>query len=165
MTSMLAALAVARELPLFLVPACPPVPALTYAPAAVGWQVVVLSGLDVLMGIACIGILGSILRWTADDIAPLRWLWMALIMLGFLASSAGLYIAFANKVHSQAVDNWLAQAAHISRDCITTASMSPSLMASTTRLSIELGGAAITFIALGVLGAAIERRRARPEKS
>ncbi|HEX9055920.1 MAG TPA: hypothetical protein VF818_00170 [Ktedonobacterales bacterium] len=138
---------------------CPAVPALSYAPADVGWWPIVLSALDLVAGVACIGIVGNVLRWSSDDRAPLRPLWMALIMLGFGTSAAGLYIAFANKAHTQAVDAWLIQASRFSRDCVASASMSPNITASTTMLSIKIGILALVIIVLGIAGAAIERRR------
>lgn len=138
---------------------CPPVPPLSYAPTAVGWAAVLLSVVDLAAGVACVGIVGSALRWSADDHAPLRRLWMALIMLGFLASAAGLYISFANRAHAIAVNAWLTQAGHISPTCLSTSSMSPNLIADTTTLGIQLGGVALALIAIGVLGAVIERRR------
>jgi hypothetical protein len=138
---------------------CPPAPALSYAPADVGWSTLILSALALAAGIACIGVLGGTLRWSADDRAPLRPLWMALIMLGFAASAAGFYLANANRVHDRAVDAWIIRVAHAPHECMVATGMSPSLTASTTPLSIQLGAAALALIALGVAGAVIERRR------
>lgn len=143
---------------------CPPVPPLSYAPTNVGWAAVLVSAVDVAAGVACIGIVGNMLRWTADDHAPLRWLWMAFIMLGFLASAAGLYVSFANRAHAMAVEAWLTKAAQASPQCVASASMSVNLTANTTTLGIQLGGVALALIALGVVGAIIERRRITPKR-
>jgi hypothetical protein len=143
---------------------CPPVPPLSYAPADVGWAAVLVSAVDVAAGVACIGIVGNLLRWTADDHAPLRWLWMAFIMLGFVASAAGLYVSFANRAHAMAVDAWLSQAAHVSPQCVASGSISVNLTANTTALGIQLGGVALALIGLGVVGAIIERRRITPKR-
>lgn len=143
---------------------CPQVPMLSYAPGDVGWGAVALSLVDLAAGVACVGVVGSILHWSADDRAPLRPLWMALIMLGFAASAAGIYIAYANHAHTQAINAWLSQLAQAPRSCATGISMTPSLTASTISLSIGLGSAALALIALGIAGAVIERRRNRPAK-
>jgi hypothetical protein len=139
--------------------ACPPPPALTYAPWDVGWVGALLAVVDLLAGVACIGIVGNVLRWSVDDRALLRPLWMALILLGFAASAAGLYIGFANRAHSRAVDAWYIRAAQVSGQCLKTQSGSPNLVASTVTPSIELGALAIALIVVGVVGAWLERRR------
>jgi Zn-dependent protease with chaperone function len=138
---------------------CAVVPRLSYAPWDVGWAGVVLCALVAAAGVACVGLLGTALRWTADDPAPLRPLWMVLIVAGFLASAAGLYLALANEVHARAVTAWLTQA---SAACISAMSKSPNFYTSSLTGSVQLGAVAIACIALGVGGAAIERRRARP---
>jgi hypothetical protein len=141
---------------------CGPVPALSYAPGAVGWGPVVLCLLDVAAGVACVGLVGGALRWTADDRAPLRGLWVGLIVLGFTASAGGLYLAFANQAHQREVARWMQQA---SPTCVDLAAKSPNLAASTTTLSIVLGGVALALMLLGVVGAVVERRGAGPTAS
>jgi hypothetical protein len=138
---------------------CPAAPALSYAPWDVGWVAALLSLVSLLAGIACIGIVGNLLHWTADDRAPLRPLWMALIALGFTASAAGLYIGLANRAHVIAVDAWLLRAAQASLTCLKSQSASPNITASTVTLSIQMGALAIVLIVAGVVGAVLERRR------
>jgi hypothetical protein len=142
---------------------CPPVPPLSYSPMVVGISPIILGVLDVAAGVACVGIVGNLLHWTADDHAPLRWLWMVLIVAGFAASAAGLYIGFANRVHQRAVETWLTQAAEVSASCLRAQSRSPNLFASTVTLSIQLGVVAIALITLGIVGAILERRGAMPK--
>lgn len=139
--------------------ACPPAPALSYAPQDVGLAGALLSVVDLAAGIACVGIVGSLLRWSADDHAPLRPLWMALIVLGFAASATGLYLGFANRAHTLAVESWLVRAAEVSITCLKSQSASPNLMASSVTFSIELGVVSIALIVVGILGAVVERRR------
>lgn len=141
---------------------CPAVPLVSYAPVAVGWDTLVLCALGLGAGVACVGVVGSLLRWTADDMAPLRPVWMALIAFGFLASSAGLYVARANQVHDNAVYAWLLQA---SRACLAAEGRNANLTASGTPFSLELGVLALALIGLGTAGAVWERRqtRKRPE--
>jgi hypothetical protein len=104
---------------------------------------------------------GSRLDWMADDPAPLRPAWSGLIVLGFLASAAGLYLAFANQAHARAVKQWLE---HATVACVQGASSPPNLAnlnASSTALSVQVGVVALVFIVGGVLGAVVERRRTK----
>jgi hypothetical protein len=140
--------------------ACPPPPALSYAPQDVGLAGVLLSLVDLAAGVACVGIVGNLLHWTADDHAPLRPLWMALIVLGFASSATGLYFGFANRAHTLAVENWLVRAAEVSLTCLKSQSASPNIVASSVTFSIQLGAVAIVLIVVGILGAVVERRRA-----
>src|SRR5215467_13815046 len=82
---------------------CTGVPPLSYMPSDVGWAAVLLCAVDILAGVAGVGLLGSALKWTADDPAPLRALWTVLILLGFLTSAGGLYLGLANRAHERAV--------------------------------------------------------------
>jgi hypothetical protein len=141
---------------------CPPTPPLSYAPADVGWVPALLCLVNVLAGVACVGVLGGWLNWSADDRAPLRPLWTGAIVLGFLASAAGLYVAFANQSHARAVKFWLE---HTNAACMKASGTGihvSNLSASTTRLSVEVGVVALVLIAIGIGGAVIERRRGRP---
>ena len=141
--------------------ACAPVPVLSYAPTVVGWAPVLLSLINVLAGVACVGIVGSRLSWSADDRALLRPLWIGLIVVGFMLSAAGLYIAFANQTHDRAVKLWLERA---SSSCLAGATSGSNLMnlnASTVHLSVQAGIVALVLIAAGVGGATLERRRAK----
>jgi hypothetical protein len=138
--------------------ACAP-PSLSYAPWDVGWAAAVLCALAVGAGVACIGLVGGRLRWTADDRAPLRPLWIALIIAGFTASAAGLYVAFANQAHAHAVAVWVVQS---SRACLMIAGRSANLTVNTLPLSLDLGVAALALIALGVGGAVLEWRLGKP---
>ncbi|HEX9412168.1 MAG TPA: hypothetical protein VF916_01570 [Ktedonobacterales bacterium] len=142
--------------------ACPPVPALSYAPSVVGWAPLLLALINVLAGVACVGVVGSRLSWSADDRAPLRPLWIGLIALGFVASAAGLYIAFANQVHDRAVKLWLERASSSCLAVATSGSNLTNLNASTVRLSVQVGIVALVLIAAGVGGAIFERRRVKP---
>ena len=137
---------------------CPTAPALSYTPWDIGLAGALLSVVNLLAGVACIGIVGNLLRWSVDDRAPLRPLWMALIALGFASSAAGLYIGFANRAHAIAIDAWLVRAAQVSIGCLRSQSASPNIVASTVTLSIQLGALAIVLIVIGVVGAVIERR-------
>lgn len=137
---------------------CTGVPPLSYMPWDVGWAAVLLCAVDILAGVAGVGLLGSALKWTADDPAPLRALWIVLILVGFITSAGGLYLGLANQAHVRAVHLWLSQS---SAACIAEMSRSPNLYASSVSGSIELGGAALALIVLGISGALIERRRAR----
>jgi hypothetical protein len=119
---------------------------------------------SVLAGVACIGIVGNVLQWSADDRAPLRPLWMALILVGFVSSAVGLYIGFANRVHVMAVDAWYIRAAQVSGVCLKSQSGSVNITASSATFSIELGVLAITLITLGIIGAWLERRRGRKSR-
>lgn len=159
MSTVLTALTLVRAT--VLTPSCPPVPVFSYAPWVVGWWVVALGVLDILAGVACVGLLGGRLRWTADDHAPLRALWDGLIVVGFATSAAGLYVAIANRVHDQAVSTWLA---HAPATCITAAETNPSLVVSTVGVSMRLGLLALALIALGIVGAVIEYVRGRGAK-
>ena len=141
--------------------ACPPTPPLSYSPADVGWVPALLCLVNVLAGVACVGVLGGWLNWSADDRAPLRPVWISTIMLGFLASALGLYIAFANRSHARAVTYWLE---HTSAACmkeVGTGVHLSNLSASTASLSVIVGVVALALIALGIGGAIFERRRAR----
>lgn len=138
--------------------ACPPVPPLAYTPMVVGWDTLALCVLGLAAGVACVGVVGSLLRWTADDVAPLRPIWMGLIALGFAASSTGLYVARANQVHAGAVNTWVMSA---SRACLADAARSANLTASSTAFGLELGVVALALIALGTAGAIWERRQSR----
>jgi hypothetical protein len=160
---MLAAL-VAPGLALAPALACPPTPPLSYWPADVGWVPAVLCVTNVLAGVVCVGVLGGWLSWSADDRAPLRSVWIGAIVLGFLASAIGLYIAFANQSHARAVKDWLA---HTSASCMKatgTGMHVGNLSASTTRLSVEVGVVALVLIVIGIGGAIVERRRGRPRQ-
>jgi hypothetical protein len=140
---------------------CPPTPPLSYLPADVGWVPALLCLVNILAGVACVGVLGGWLNWTADDRAPLRPLWIGAVGLGFLASAAGLYIAFANQSHTRAVRYWLE---HTSATCMKATGTGihvSNLSASTTRLSVEVGLVALALIAFGIVGAILERRRGR----
>ena len=137
--------------------ACSPVPALSYAPADVGWFALVLSVVDVLAGVACVGLVGNLLKWSSDDPAPLRGIWIALIVLGFLASAAGLYIDLANQAHIRAVQAWLERQ---SADCLVAYGHSTNIIAGTVNASVQLGLLALALIVVGIGGAAFERRRA-----
>lgn len=138
---------------------CTPVPRLSYAPWDVGWAGTLLAAVALAAGVAGVGLLGNILRWTADDPAPLRPLWMALIVLGFVASAAGIYLGLANQAHIRAVQTWLIVSPAA---CIQAMSKSPNFYTTSVGASLQLGAVAFALIALGVAGAAIERRRARP---
>lgn len=138
---------------------CAPVPRLSYAPWDVGWAGVLLAAVTLAAGVACVGLLGNMLRWTADDPAPLRPLWMTLIVLGFCASAVGIYVGLANQAHIRALQNWLVSA---SATCIEAMNKSPNFYTSSVDLSLHLGTVAIALILVGVVGASIERRRARP---
>ena len=138
---------------------CAPVPRLSYAPWDVGWAGVLLAAVTLAAGVAGVGLLGNMLRWTADDPAPLRPLWMALIVLGFFASAAGIYLGLANQAHIRAVQSWLIAS---SAACIQAMSKSPNFYTTSIDASLQLGALALALIVLGVAGAAIERRRARP---
>ncbi|GAC1455086.1 MAG: hypothetical protein PVSMB4_15650 [Ktedonobacterales bacterium] len=142
-------------------PQCAPVPPLSYAPWVVGWWGIALCALDLAAGVACVGILGGRLRWTADDHAPLRALWGGLIVVGFATSAAGLYITIANRVHDQAVTQWLA---HAGAECVTAAATNPSLVATTAGVSMRLGLLALVLIALGIAGAVMEHRATHRSK-
>jgi hypothetical protein len=139
--------------------ACPAVPALSYMPWDVGWPAMALWALAVAAGIACVGVIGGRLRWTADDPAPLRALWIVLIVVGFGASGAGLYVALANQAHNRAIRAWLAQ---VSQECMQSAARSPNLIANTATLSVRLGVVALALIVLGASGALLEWRRGKP---
>jgi hypothetical protein len=146
--------------------ACPPTPPLSYWPADVGWVPAVFCVVNVAAGVVCVGVLGGWLSWSADDRAPLRPVWIGSVVLGFLASAVGLYIAFANQTHARAVKDWLA---HTSAACMKangTGIHVGNLSASTTRLSVEVGVVALVLITIGIGGAIIERRRgrSRPER-
>lgn len=138
---------------------CIPVPRLSYAPWDVGWAGVLLAAVTLAAGVAGVGLLGNMLRWTADDPAPLRPVWMALIVLGFFSSAAGIYLGLANQAHIRAVQNWLVSA---SAACIQAMSRSPNFYTTSIDASLQLGALALALILLGVIGATIERRRARP---
>jgi hypothetical protein len=138
------------------VSACTPVPALSYLPADVGWFALVLSVLDLLAGVACVGVVGNLLKWAADDPAPLRRVWMALIALGFLASAVGLYIDLANQAHIKAVQAWLMRQ---TSECLLIYGHTTNVISSTVSSSVQLGAVALALIALGIGGATIERRR------
>ncbi len=146
--------------------ACPVPPPLSYWPADVGWVPALLCVVNVVAGVACVGVLGGWLSWTADDPAPLRPLWVTTIGLGFLASAVGLYIAFANQSHTRAVRYWLE---HTSVACMRATGAGAhlsNLSASSTGLSVEVGVVALVLIAVGIGGAILERRRGqrRPEQ-
>jgi hypothetical protein len=137
---------------------CPSVPALAYSPMVVGWDTLILCALGLAAGVACVGVVGSLLRWTTDDVAPLRPVWMGMIALGFVASSTGLYVARANQVHANAVNVWLLRA---SRACLSVAARSANLTASSTGFSLQLGVLALALIGLGAAGAVWEWRLSR----
>jgi hypothetical protein len=143
---------------LLTVAVCAP-PALSYAPWDVGWGALIVSAISVAAGVACVGVVGSRLRWTADDRAPLRPLWTALIVLGFAVSAAGLYVGFANQAHAHAVTGWTATTSQL---CLATASKSPNLSASTAGLGVRLGAGALVIILLGIGGAVLESRPTKP---
>jgi hypothetical protein len=143
---------------LLTVTVCAP-PVLSYAPWDVGWGALIVSAICVAAGVACVGMLGGRLRWTADDRAPLRPLWTALIVLGFAVSAAGLYVGFANQAHTHAIMVWSATASHL---CLATYDKSPNLLASTAGLGVRLGAGALVIILLGVGGAMLESRLAKP---
>jgi hypothetical protein len=142
--------------------ACPATPALSYGPADVGWVPALLCLVNVLAGVACVGVLGGWLNWSADDRAPLRPLWIGAVMLGFLASAAGLYLAFANQSHARAVAYWLAHTSASCMKAVGTGVHLSNLSASSTRLSVAVGVVALALIAVGIGGAIFERRRGRP---
>ncbi|HEV2235701.1 MAG TPA: hypothetical protein VGR57_03480 [Ktedonobacterales bacterium] len=142
--------------------ACPPTLPLSYWPADVGWVPALFCLINIVAGVACVGVLGGWLNWSADDPAPLRPLWIGGIGLGFLASAVGLYIAFANQSHTRAVQYWLE---HTSAACMRATGTGihvSNLSASTTRLSVAVGTVALVLIAIGITGAILERRRNRP---
>jgi hypothetical protein len=142
--------------------ACPPAPPLSYWPADVGWVPALFCLVNIVAGVACVGVLGGWLSWSPDDRAPLRPLWIGGIGLGFLASAVGLYIAFANQSHARAVQYWLE---HTSAACMRATGTGihvSNLSASTTRLSVVIGAVALALIASGIIGAILERRRNRP---
>jgi hypothetical protein len=142
--------------------ACPPTPPLSYWPGDVGWVSALLCLVNVAAGVACVGVLGGWLNWSADDRAPLRPLWIGAIALGFLASAIGLYIAFANQSHTRAVKYWLEHTNVACMKATGTGIHVSNLNASTTRLSVEVGVVALVLIAIGISGAIVERRRGRP---
>jgi hypothetical protein len=117
---------------------------------------------NVLAGVACVGVLGGWLNWSVDDRAPLRPLWIGAIILGFLASAVGLYIAFANQSHTRAVTYWLEHTNAACMKAVGTGVHLSNLSASSTRLSVAVGVVALALIALGISGAILERRRGRP---
>jgi hypothetical protein len=145
---------------LTVVPCAPP--ALSYAPWDIGWGATLVCAISIWAGVACVGVVGSRLRWTVDDRAPLRPLWSALIILGFTASAAGLDVAFANQAHTHAVTAWIATASHL---CLVSAARSPNLSASTAGLGVRLGVLALALIVLGVTGAFLESRLGKPGRS